>query len=178
MQINETYLESMIRRFAYFKLLGEKTFDQLEDSELHWRYNENQNSITTIVKHLSGNMVSRWTDFLTTDGEKVGRDRDREFQNESLSRDQMMELWKKGWAALFTTLHSLTPADLNKTIYINKEAHTVVDAINSQLAHYASHIGQIILIGKMREKNWTSLGMSNQFNVANFPSHTFKSIVI
>ena len=175
--MKENYLESMIKQFAYYKMLGEKTFDQLEDSQLLWSYNEESNSIATIVKHLSGNMLSRWTDFLTTDGEKEWRDRDAEFENEAVSREQIIRAWNDGWEAVFTALRTLQSEDLDKTIYIRNQGHTVVEAINRQLAHYAYHIGQIVFIGKMRTQNWESLSIpkasSKQFNDEKFakPKH-------
>jgi hypothetical protein len=175
MQFN--YLESAIKQFEYYKMLGERTFDQLSDEQLFWQYNEECNSIATIVKHLWGNMRSRWTDFLTTDGEKKWRKRDEEFENAVSDRTQVLKLWNDGWDVCLTTLRSLTQEDLDKKIYIRNQGHTVVDAINRQLAHYPYHIGQIVHIGKMCAKNWTSLsiprGNSKQYNAEKFskPRH-------
>jgi hypothetical protein len=166
------YLKTAIKRFEYYKSLGEKTFDQLNDEQLLWRYNEESNSIATIIKHLSGNMLSRWTDFLTTDGEKEWRNRDSEFENELRTKAQILELWNTGWRCLMHTLQGLSAADLEKTIYIRGEAHSVTDAINRQLAHYPYHIGQIVFIGKMLADNWASLsipkGQSDAFNETQF----------
>ncbi len=167
------YLDSVKKQFKYYKLLGDKTFAQLPDDKLFWQYNDDSNSIATIVKHIWGNMLSRWTDFLTTDGEKVWRDRDAEFENDIGSRQELLEKWEEGWACVFKALEPLTADDLNKTIYIRNQEHTVIDAISRQLAHYAYHIGQIVYLGKMlAEKGWTSLtipkGQSDAFNAEKF----------
>ncbi len=167
------YLESVRKQFEYYKMLGEKTFSQLADDKLFWQYNEDSNSIATIVKHLSGNMLSRWTDFLTSDGEKEWRNRDAEFENDITSREELLEKWNEGWSCLFNALRSLTTYDLEKVIYIRNQGHTVVEAINRQLAHYPYHIGQIVFIGKMvSEKPWVSLsipkGDSKTFNADKF----------
>lgn len=167
------YLESAKKQFEYYKMLGEKTFSQVSDDKLFWQYNEDSNSIATIVKHLWGNMLSRWTDFLTSDGEKEWRNRDAEFENDIASRDELLEKWNEGWSCLFNALSSLTTADLEKVIYIRNQGHTVVEAINRQLAHYPYHIGQIVFIGKMAsEKPWISLsipkGDSKTFNADKF----------
>jgi hypothetical protein len=173
-----TYLSSVIKQFEYYKLLGEKTFDQVEEEKLFWQYNEESNSIATIVKHLWGNMLSRWTDFLTTDGEKEWRDRDAEFENDISTKKELLDKWNEGWSCLLNTLNSLTPEDLDKTVYIRNQGHSVMEAINRQLAHYPYHVGQIIFIGKMAAKEWKSLsiprGDSNKFNADKFskPKHT------
>ena len=172
----ETYLNSVKKRFEYYKLLGEQTFAQLEDEGLFWQYNEESNSIAMIVKHLSGNMLSRWTDFLTSDGEKPGRDRDAEFANDTKTRQQLLAIWGGGWDCLFNALNSIKEDDWEKDIYIRGERHSVVDAINRQLAHYPYHIGQIVFIGKMiAGSNWRSLsiprGNSEAFNAENFANH-------
>ncbi|RFS16505.1 DUF1572 domain-containing protein [Emticicia sp. C21] len=163
------YLTSTRKQFEYYKMLGEKTFAQLSDEQLFWQYNEESNSIAIIVKHLWGNMLSRWTDFLTSDGEKEWRQRDAEFENDIASRKELLIKWNEGWACLFKALDSLTIEDLSKEIYIRNEGHSVVEAINRQLAHYPYHIGQIVFIGKMVcDTNWTSLsipkGNSQTFN--------------
>jgi len=172
----ETYLNSVKKRFEYYKTLGEQTFVQLEDEGLFWQYNEESNSIATIVKHLSGNMLSRWTDFLTSDGEKPGRDRDAEFANDIRTRQQLLAIWDQGWDCLFNALNSIKEGDWQKDIYIRGERHSVVDAINRQLAHYPYHIGQIVFIGKMiTGSNWRSLsiprGNSGAFNAEKFEKH-------
>lgn len=167
------YLNSAKKQFEYYKLLGEKTFAQIDDEKLFWQYNEESNSIATIVKHLWGNMLSRWTDFLTADGEKEWRDRDAEFENDITTREELLNKWNEGWQCLFNALDPLTDDDLQKEIFIRNQGHSVMEAINRQLAHYPYHIGQIVFLGKMiRGNNWTSLSIpknsSKQFNAAKF----------
>lgn len=175
--MSSVYLESVIKQFRYYKLLGEKTFDQLPEEKLFWQPNEESNSIAVIVKHLWGNMRSRWTDFLTTDGEKEWRDRDAEFENDRQSKDDMLQKWNEGWGVFLDTLHALREEDLSKTIYIRNQGHAVIEAINRQLAHYSYHVGQIVYIGKMCAPSWSSLsipkGSSTGFNEAMFqkPKH-------
>lgn len=170
MQTN--YLESIIKQFMYYKLLGEKTFAQLPDEQLFRQYNESGNSIAIIVKHLWGNMMSRWTDFLTTDGEKEWRRRDAEFENDIATKQEMLAKWNEGWSVFLAALHSLKEEDLNRIIYIRNEGHTVMEAINRQLAHYPYHVGQLVFIGKMAAENWNSLsipkGMSGSYNSGKF----------
>lgn len=172
-----TYLESAIKQFEYYKLLGEKTIERVPEEKLCWQYNDESNSIATIVAHLSGNMLSRWTDFLHTDGEKDWRDRDAEFENLLLTKEQLFDKWNKGWNVFLDTLRSLKEEDLEKTIYIRNQGHSVLEAINRQLAHYPYHIGQIVFIGKMCAENWESLsipkGNSKQYNQNKFsqPQH-------
>jgi hypothetical protein len=161
------YLTSAIKQFDYYKLLAEKTFNQLSEEQLFWQYNEESNSIATIVKHLSGNMLSRWTDFLTTDGEKDWRNRDAEFENIITTKLELIELWDKGWACFYTALHSITDNDLSKEIFIRNMGQTVLDAINRQLAHYPYHVGQIVFIGKMCcNTNWESLSIPRNKSTA------------
>lgn len=171
--MNSDYLQSSLKQFKYYKMLGDQTIAQLPDDTLFWQYNEECNSIATIIKHLYGNMLSRWTDFLTTDGEKEWRNRDAEFQNDLNTKKQVLELWEEGWHCLFTTLNALTEADLSKTIYIRNQGHSVVEAINRQLAHYPYHIGQIVYLGKMIcNEKWVSLsipkGTSTSYNAEKF----------
>jgi len=167
------YLESVRKQFLYYKMLGEKTFAQLTDDKLFWQYNEESNSIAMIVKHLWGNMLSRWTNFLTTDGEKEWRNRDAEFENDITSRQELLDKWTEGWNCLLEAIDSLTTEDLEKIVYIRNQGHTVTEAINRQLAHYPYHIGQIVFIGKMAcENGWASLsipkGNSKTFNADKF----------
>ncbi|MBL6445872.1 DUF1572 domain-containing protein [Fulvivirga sp. 29W222] len=171
--MNGNYLESIIKQFEYYKLLGERTFSQLSDEQLMWEYTKDCNSIATIVKHLWGNMLSRWTNFLTEDGEKAWRNRDAEFDNNITSRAELITQWNEGWECLFQALKPLTDHDLGKEIFIRNQGHTVAEAINRQLAHYAYHIGQIVYIGKMSRKDgWKTLsiakGHSKQFNTQKF----------
>lgn len=166
------FLESAIKQFEYYKLLAEKSFAQVEDEQLFWQYNEDSNSIAVIVKHLCGNMKSRWTDFLTTDGEKEWRQRDAEFENDISSRTEMLKQWNEGWDCLFTALRSLQEEDLGKMIYIRNMGQTVTEAINRQLAHYPYHVGQIVYIARMVAKEWNSLsipkGTSENYNKEKF----------
>lgn len=152
------YIESARKQFTQYKILGEKAMEQIPDNKLYWQYNPETNSIAIIVKHLAGNMLSRFTDFFTSDGEKPWRDRDGEFENEELTRDDLLALWNKGWDCLLGILNVLKDEDLSRTVMIRNEKHTVLDALNRQLTHYASHIGQIIYIGKMTtDSNWKTL---------------------
>ncbi len=177
--MHKTFLPSAIAQFHYYKLLGEKTFAQLTNEQLYWQYNEESNSIATIVKHLAGNMLSRWSDFLTTDGEKEWRNRDSEFENDIKNREELLVLWNKGWQCLFDALTLLTEDDFDKEIFIRNQGHTVTEAINRQLAHYPYHVGQIVFIGKMLcNSEWESLsiprGDSKKYNEEKFekPKHT------
>jgi hypothetical protein len=147
--MTNVYLESVKKQMEYYKIISDKTISQVTDQNLFWKYNEDSNSIATIVKHLSGNMLSRWTDFFTTDGEKEWRNRVEEFENKISTRQELMENWEKGWKCFFCVLNNLTTDDLRKEVLINKQSFVVLDAINKQLAHYPYHIGQIVFIGKM-----------------------------
>ncbi|MFD2520956.1 DUF1572 domain-containing protein [Emticicia soli] len=167
------YLSSIRKQFEYYKMLGEKTFAQVSDEQLFWLYNEESNSIAMIVKHLWGNMLSRWTDFLTSDGEKEWRKRDEEFENDIKTREELLNKWNEGWNCLFKALDGLTDEDLSKEIYIRNQGHSVIEAINRQLAHYPYHIGQIVFIGKMLcDNSWDSLsiprGNSKTYNEDKF----------
>lgn len=165
------YLNSAKNQFAYYKKLGNATFDQLTDDQLFEKNNNETNSIANIVMHLSGNMLSRWTDFLTTDGEKKWRDRDAEFDDKVVDRATLLQKWEAGWSCLFNTLDSLQESDFQQAVYIRHEAHSVIEAINRQLAHYPYHVGQIVFIGKMlRGYQWESLsipkGKSADYNIS------------
>ena len=169
MSLGKEYLSTVIKRLKYYKELGEKTFEQLEEKDFHLLPTSESNSIAVIVQHLTGNMVSRFTNFLIEDGEKEWRQRDDEFEIHQLSKQQVIDLWNKGWQCCFEALESLTENDLLTIIYIRKEPLSVVDAINRQLAHYPYHIGQIIYIGRMiKNKDWKNLsipkGQSLQYN--------------
>lgn len=143
------FLKSADRQFRYYKKLGEDAMAQLPDEQLFWQANEDSNSIAIIVKHLWGNMLSRWTDFLTTDGEKPGRNRDGEFEADINSRAVLMEKWDAGWQCLFNALGSITDEDLERIIYIRNEGHTVLEAINRQIAHYCYHVGQVVFLASL-----------------------------
>jgi hypothetical protein len=151
-------LDALIDEFRKTKRMGERAFEQLEDEDFFFKLNPQQNSVYAIVKHLSGNMLSRWTDFLTSDGEKPWRDRESEFADEVVPRGRVMELWETGWTAVFAAVEPLGEADLAKTVYIRREPHTVVQAAVRQVAHYAYHVGQILLIAKhVRGDRWNYL---------------------
>jgi len=169
MSLGKEYLTTVIKRLKYYKELGEKTFEQLDEKDLHYLPTSESNSIAIIVQHLTGNMLSRFTNFLTEDGEKEWRQRDDEFEIHSYSKQQVIDLWNKGWQCCFDALGSLTENDLLTIIYIRKEPLSVIDAINRQLAHYPYHIGQIIFIGRMiKNEQWKNLsipkGHSQQYN--------------
>ncbi|WP_154856056.1 DUF1572 family protein [Cyclobacterium xiamenense] len=154
------YLESSLHLFRSYKSLGEKAMEQVPEEKLFWQFNPDSNSIATIVKHMAGNMHSRWTVFLHSDGEKPWRKRDAEFENDIRSRKEMMQVWEAGWKVLFDALEPITPEDFDKTIFIRKEPHSLIDAINRQLTHYASHVGQLIYLGKMLcAGTWKSLSI-------------------
>ncbi|RYE37703.1 MAG: DUF1572 domain-containing protein [Sphingobacteriales bacterium] len=156
----ESYLTSVIKQFEYYKMLGEKAMAQVPDEALFWQHNTESNSIAVIVKHLSGNMCSRFTDFLTSDGEKPWRNRDGEFEFAASTREEVMEVWQLGWECVLDTLHNLTSAHLDLITYIRNDVHTVLEAINRQLAHYPYHIGQMVLIAKMvKGAEWKSLSI-------------------
>lgn len=167
------YLDSAKRQFVMYKQLAEKAIAQIADNDLNWQANEDSNSIITIVKHMWGNMLSRWTDFMTTDGEKPWRKRDEEFENEQMDRATLMKMWEEGWQCVFHALDSITDDDLEKTVYIRNEGHTVLEAINRQIAHYSYHVGQIVYISKLRiTKEWVSLTIprnkSKEYNAEKF----------
>ncbi|MBK6273309.1 MAG: DUF1572 family protein [Saprospirales bacterium] len=171
--MEKTYLESTKKLFTYYKKLGDDALAQVDDEKLFFQPSEDSNSIAIIVQHIAGNMLSRWTDFLTTDGEKDWRNRDAEFETNITNRQALLEYWNKGWNCLFDAMNSLTETDLEKTIYIRNEGHTVVEAINRQLAHYPYHVGQIIFLAKMLSTNeWKSLSIpknkSQDYNQVKF----------
>lgn len=154
------FLSSAKQQFDYYKQLAEKTFSQLSDEQLFWKFNEESNSIAIIVKHMTGNMLSRWTDLFSTDGEKEWRMRDEEFEEEVFTRVDLFSKWEAGWNCLYTVLNQLTNEDLEKVVFIRQQPLTVTAAINRQLAHYPYHVGQIVFIGKMcLDANWKSLSI-------------------
>ena len=155
------YLDDAITTFRAYKKLAEKALDQLRDEEYFIAIDDEANSIAVIMKHLAGNMLSRWTDFLTTDGEKPERNRDMEFVIEpQTSKADVMAYWEKGWRRTFETVEGLQPEDLMRTVLIRGEPHTVVQALNRQLAHYPHHIGQIVFLAKhFRSSDWKSLSI-------------------
>lgn len=164
-----SYLEDSRAVFASYKKLGERAVAQVSDEQLFTVIDEEANSIAIVVKHMAGNMLSRWTDFLTTDGEKPTRHRDQEFENPPATRAELMAMWETGWACLFAALAPLTDADLGRTVRIRGEAHSVMQAIQRQVAHYSYHVGQIVLLAKhFAGAGWESLsvprGKSAEFN--------------
>jgi hypothetical protein len=164
------YLQTSIKTFELYKKEAEDAMAQLDEKQLFTAPTPESNSVAVIAKHLWGNMLSRWTDFLTSDGEKVWRDRDAEFEAADINtKAELMQKWEEGWACMFKALNALTPADLGKKVYIRAEEYTVVKAIQRQTAHYASHIGQIVYVAKMlKGKEWKTLsipkGQSKAFN--------------
>ncbi|MBO9621093.1 MAG: DUF1572 family protein [Niabella sp.] len=163
------FLKSAIQQFKDYKLLAEKTFAQLKDKDFHYNPDKANNNLALNITHLHGNMLSRWTNFLSEDGEKEWRRRDEEFEEQNLDRQQLMQLWEAGWTCLFHALESLQPEDLDKTIYIRTKPLTVIEAVQRQLTHYSYHVGQIVFIGKhIKGDLWQGLsvpkGGSQQFN--------------
>jgi Protein of unknown function (DUF1572) len=156
----QDYVNSAIKQFAYYRLIAETATERLSDEDFFKRSDPEANSVAIIMHHMGGNMISRWTHFLTEDGEKPNRDRDAEFENE-ISRDEVLKIWKNGWLILFETLESLTEDDLDKIIYIRNEGHTAVSAINRQLMHYGYHIGQIVTLSRQWVgPEWKSLSIA------------------
>ena len=170
------YVESLsgiIKQFEYYKSLGDKTFAQINDEQMHFKPNNYSNNISIIVKHIVGNMLSRWTNFLTEDGEKQWRNREGEFEDTYTSKKEMIAAWEKGWQCLFDTITSLNAESLKQTILIRNQEQTVIDAIHRQLAHYPYHIGQIVYLGtSIKGDHWQSLsipkGESNTYNKEKF----------
>jgi uncharacterized protein DUF1572 len=169
LKFTTSYLEDSIGVFRYYKRLAEGAMAQVSDEQLYVLLDPEMNSIAVIVKHMAGNMCSRWSKFLTTDGEKPGRNRDCEFELPPQGREALLELWEIGWATLFGALEPLTEADLSRTVTIRGEPHSVMQAINRQLAHYPYHCGQIVFMAKhLKHENWRCLsvprGRSQEFN--------------
>jgi hypothetical protein len=167
------FLESTTKQFAYYQSLGEKTFEQLNEDQLFWKYNTECNSIAVIVQHLWGNMLSRWTDFLTTDGEKEWRNRDAEFETAIASKSEMLNKWTEGWNCLYQALEMVNDENFDSMVYIRNMGHSVTEAVQRQLAHYGYHVGQIVYIGKMlKNEQWKSLsipkGDSKKYNAEKF----------
>ena len=173
METSNIYLVSVKKQMLYYKTVAEKAIEQLEAEQLFISVNEETNSIATIMNHMVGNMLSRWTDFLTSDGEKEWRTRDAEFENPLLTKEVLLNNWNKGWNCFFNAINELKPEQLSQIIYIRNEGQTALDAINRQLAHYPYHIGQIVFYAKMIKKTeWTSLSIpknkSNEYNADKF----------
>ena len=169
LRFTTSYLEDSIELFRYYRKLAERAMAQVSDDQLFTSLDSEANSIAIIVKHMAGNMRSRWTDFLTSDGEKPNRNRDSEFVDPAMTRDSLLRQWEEGWACVFSALEPLVDEDLERTVYIRGEAHSVMQAINRQVAHYAHHVGQIVLLAKhFAGDHWQSLSVprskSAEFN--------------
>ena len=162
-------LDAARDEFQKIKKLGDKAIAQLSDAELQVKIDEESNSVAIIMRHMAGNMRSRWTDFLTTDGEKPDRFRDREFEDRTAARAELLAEWEDGWRRLFEAIDPLTDADLQRTVLIRSEPHSIYQAISRQVAHYAGHVYQILFLGKhLKGAAWASLsvprGQSEEFN--------------
>ncbi len=169
LEFTTSYVEDSLALFRQYKRLAERAMEQVTDEQLFAVLDEEANSIAVIVKHMAGNMRSRWTDFLTTDGEKPDRDRDSEFVDPPTTRKALLDAWEDGWARVFRALKPLSDADLARTVTIRGEAHSVMQAVNRQVAHYSHHVGQIVLLAKHFAHNrWQSLSVprsqSAEFN--------------
>ncbi|MEO6348902.1 MAG: DUF1572 family protein [Aquaticitalea sp.] len=158
--MKNTYITGILKQFNYYKSLGDKTFEQLSFEEMDYQMNEDANSISIIVKHMVGNMLSRWTNFLTDDGEKPWREREQEFEASYISKEELIVAWEKGWNCLFMAMQALTDTNMDTIVYIRNEGHTVAEAIYRQLGHYPYHVGQIVFIGKqLKGTHWKSLSI-------------------
>lgn len=173
--MNTQFLQNTVTLFEYYRSLGEKALAQVPEDKLTWMPSINSNSLAIMINHLAGNMLSRWTGFLTTDGEKAWRNRDAEFEDPSLNRNDLMKRWDEGWSCLFHALRGLNEGDLEKTVYIRNMGQPVHEAISRQLAHYSYHIGQIVFVSRMIVgEDWKSLsiakGASASYNKEKFDS--------
>jgi hypothetical protein len=169
LKFTTSYLDDSLSLFRYYKKIAGAAMEQVSDEQLWAVLDPEMNSIALIVKHMSGNMRSRWTDFLTSDGEKPDRNRDTEFLNPPSDRQALLTMWESGWSLLFSALEPLSPEDMTRKVYIRGEAHSVMQAINRQIAHYAYHCGQIVFLAKhLQHSQWRTLsvprGQSAEFN--------------
>ena len=166
MSFFEAYKKSTLKEFKNYKSLAEKSFAQIDEQDFYKSTDENSNHIATIILHMHGNMLSRWTDFFTSDGEKEWRNRDAEFETILFSKEELLNKWEQGWKCLLDVIENLEETDLNKTIYIRKEPHHVIEAINRQIAHYSYHVGQIVYIAKeIKKENFKSLSIPKNKSV-------------
>ena len=168
-KFSTSYIEDSISLFRYYKKLGEGAIEQVTDEQLFAALDPEMNSIAIIVKHIAGNMRSRWTDFLTSDGEKPDRNRDTEFEQPPSTREELLKVWNDGWNRVFSALEPLSDSDVGRTVTIRGEPHSVMQAINRQIAHYAYHVGQIVFLAKhLNASGWKSLSVprnkSAEFN--------------
>jgi hypothetical protein len=169
LEFTTSYLDDSLSVFRYYKRLAEAAMAQVTDEQLYAVLDPEMNSIALIVKHMAGNMRSRWTDFLTTDGEKPDRNRDSEFMEPPSNREELMKWWESGWMCVFSALEPLSSEDMTRTVFIRGEAHSVMQAISRKIAHYAYHCGQIVFLAKhFQHSQWKSptvpRGQSSKFN--------------
>lgn len=161
METAASFLKDTIETFRSMKKLADRAMAQLDDSQFHASLDPESNSLETLITHVHGNMISRWTDFLNSDGEKPTRDRDGEFEPKQWSRKRLLSLWEEGWSTLFSALNDLRPEDVLRTVTIRGEAHTVLQAIQRQVSHYGYHVGQIVFLAKhLRSSHWQTLSIA------------------
>ncbi len=170
---NGNYLDGARKLFQYYRGLGDKALAQISDDHIHWQPGPESNSVAIIVRHMSGNMLSRFTDFLGSDGEKPWRNRDAEFENGYADKTELLEAWNAGWECFFNAVNPLKESDLGTIVYIRNEGHTVLEALNRQLAHYSYHTGQLVYLCRLLAgEQWQSLsipkGGSQSFNADKF----------
>jgi uncharacterized damage-inducible protein DinB len=163
------FLNNALERSRYYKSLAENAIMQLSDNELHFRFNKNDNNISTVAKHIAGNLLSRWTDFANSDGEKAWRNRDTEFIDDIRNKESLLSLWEHGWDCFLSELQQIAPQDLTLNVLIRKETHSILQAIQRQLNHNSYHIGQIVFLAKsIKGSDWISLSIpknkSKEFN--------------
>lgn len=177
--VSDIYLRDIARTFRNYKTLGDRALAQISEADLHTLVDADANSIAIVIKHIAGNLLSRFTDFLTTDGEKPTRNRDDEFEMPArASRDELLRRWEEGWAAVFTAVDGLTASDLERTVYIRHEAFAVVEALNRSATHTAYHVGQIVFLAKhFAGPRWTSLSIPKHRS-ADFSQGRFKQGIV
>ncbi len=177
----EEYLENIKKQFKSYKEVADKTISQLNEEDLYWKYNEESNDIACIIVHVSENMLSRWTNFFTSDGEKEWRNRDEEFVKQELTATELLQKWEDGWSCLFSALDSINEVNFDTPIFIRNKKHKLIESITRQIAHYPYHIGQIAFIGKMiLNERWNSpsipKGKSKEYIQSEINSNTKKSV--
>jgi hypothetical protein len=165
----ENFLDSALRELRAYKKLGDKSIERLNEEEMHWHPSPESNSMAILIKHMAGNMRSRWTDFLTSDGEKADRNRDTEFEDDGDSKEKLIQLWENGWNILFSALEPLSPGMVSNHVIIRQQPLTIIEAICRQLTHYAYHVGQMVYLAKqIKDADFESLsipkGKSVEFN--------------
>ena len=158
--VSSEYLRVVEEIFKRYKSLGDKTFEQLDDEDFYYRTDEDSNSISILIQHIGGNLKSRFTNFLTSDGEKPNRERDEEFEEQNLTREKLLKKWEDGWNIFFKTFESLKESDLTKVVTIRNEPHSVIEALDRASAHYAYHVGQIVMLAKeIKKSEWKTLSI-------------------